>query len=159
MSFLDSALGTVLNKGGAGTSLGREATVAALVPIMERHIHVNHAYEQAIAALDGRPLADQLRAEQRIARMDVGKLGESILSAGGTPYSGVQIEPGSEVLPAEPHKMLEALRDREKDLLDATDDALGQDHMIRTLAILGNVQAHSRARLALVERAASKPLA
>ncbi len=158
MSFLDSALDTVLNKGGAGFSMSRADTITAVNPVLEQHARLNHAYEQAAARLAGRPIAQQLHAHQRVARMDVGKLSETVLSAGGTPYTGTDVEPGSEPLP-EDDDVLRYLADRERNLLDAIEHELARGHMIRTTAILALIQTHSRERLTLVERAAQKPQA
>ncbi len=153
MSILD----TLLNKGGAGVSLSREETVHSLNPLLERHIRLNHAYRHAAAALAGTALAQPLHDALRVARMDVGKLSETILSAGGTPYTGTTLDPDDKDFP-QGQQALERLADDERALLDAAEKEIGRDHHIRTLAILGNVQTHSRERLSLVERAAQKPL-
>lgn len=157
MSILNTALDTFLNKGGAGVSLSREDTVERINPLLRQHILLNHAYRQVIAALAGSQLADTLLETQRTARMDVGKLSETVLSAGGRPYLGTDVEPGSAALP-EGDGMLRALLDQEQALLDATETEIALDHQIRTQAILGNVQTHSRERLKIVERATKTAL-
>ena len=154
MSILD----TVLNKGGAGVSLSRQETIEALDPLLRQHHRLNSLYRQALVQLPvGSEMALKLDEALRVARMDVGKLAECVLSAGGIPYSGTDLDPTAAPLPGG-NALFRHLADAERDLRDETDKQLARDHQIRTQAILGNVAAHSRERLALAERAAQKPL-
>lgn len=146
-------LDLILQKGGAGISMSRVDTAERLNPILEAHLRLNHAYEYALAHAGDAALAGTLGDLQRTARMDAGKIAETIFSLGGLPFSGTSIEPGS--LPVDGHgeAMFTHLVDREKDFgkLVAGEDKL--DHQIRTKAILGVLKANSEKRIDEVQKA------
>ena len=141
----------LLNKGGAGVSRPRHEIIDRLNPIIEAHVRLNHAYEYAMQRLTDRDTVGQLEAFQKIARADVGKLNETVFSAGGVAYNGTDVEPGSVALDSgeDDEDLLSALQDREQALQDqvAAEFDLKPEHYIRTQAILSVVRANSQARL------------
>jgi hypothetical protein len=141
----------IFQKGGIGVSISRAETVARLNPLIKQHMMLNHAYNNAIARLDDRAIADELAAQQRTARMDVGKLMETVFSAGGQAYNGVDLEPDTFYLGDHDDDMLFALRDQEEAFLQMVSDALTPDHQIRSKAILGVVENNSRQRFSILK--------
>ena len=141
----------ILNKGGAGISMPRHETIDRVNPIIEAHVRLNHAYEDAMRRLGNPDVVGQLEAFQKIARADVGKLNETVFSAGGVAYNGTDVEPGSVTLDGgeDDEDLLAALQDREGAFLDrlAEEFDLKPEHHIRTQAILSVVRANSRSRL------------
>lgn len=136
-----------LNKGWAGTTMSRQETVERTNPLIRRHYELNHAYDFAINRVSDREAATKLEALQKTARADVGKLSETVLSAGGVSYNGVDMEPGSVSLSDEEGDMIHQLKDRENEFLELVSDELKENHQIRTRAILAVVQANSQARV------------
>jgi hypothetical protein len=150
---MPSPFDIVFQKGGFFKSLSREETVARLNPLSEQLTRLTHAYETAAQRLaaTGDPklteLARRIKADQRFARMDIGKVNETTFSNGGTAYNGTGIEPGQIPLPSDPGHMAEELERREGAHRDDLKESLKLDHQIRTQAILGNLLAHSEQRL------------
>jgi hypothetical protein len=141
----------IFQKGGIGVSMSREETIERLNPLIKQHMKLNHAYNDVIARLSDRAIADELAAQQRTARMDVGKLMETVLSAGGLAYNGVDLEPDSVHLGDDDDTMLFALRDLEETFLKTVSDASTPDHQIRSKAILGVVENNSRQRFSVLK--------
>lgn len=144
----------ILNKGWAGKTLSREETVQRLNPLIRRHHELNRSYEYAIGHLDDRDAAQQLDQLQKTARADVGKLSETVLSAGGASYNGVDLEPEDFDLGADDKAIKRKLRRLEDDFRSALAAELDEEHQIRTRAILGAVLKNSQNRLEFVERLA-----
>lgn len=150
---MPSPFDIVFQKGGFFKSLSREETVARLNPLAEQLTRLNNGYETAAQRLaaSGDPeltdLARRIKADQRFARMDVGKLNETIFSNGGTAYNGTNLEPGEIPLPADLNHLAEELEHREQNHRDDIRESLKLDHQIRTQAILTNLLAHSEERL------------
>ncbi len=136
-----------LNKGWAGRTLSRQETVERLNPLIRRHYELNHAYEHAIRTLDDRNAAGQLNVLQKIARADIGKLSETVLSAGGVSYNGTDLEPGDFDLGADASVVLNELKRLESEFAERLEAELEEEHQIRTRAILRAVLGNSRARL------------
>ncbi len=135
-----------LNKGGAGVSLSRQETVNRLNPIIRSHYELNQAYSAFNDQIEDRDIADRLAGFLRTARIDIGKLAETVFSAGGVAYNGVDMRNTSlDVLPGK-DTMLDDLLRREKQFQDALDAESEVQHQIRTQAILKNIQANSQAR-------------
>ncbi len=142
----------IFNKGGIGVSMSRQETVERLNPLIAHHMAVNHAYQYAVTHLEARDVADELARLQKIARVDVGKLMESVFSAGGTAYNGVDLEPEDFALGDGDDAQLYDLLDREQAFLRALDDESSQPHQIRTTAILNVVRANSRQRIEVLKQ-------
>ena len=141
-------LNPILNKGGWGVSTTNADTVEALNPLLAAHVRLIFAYDALLAALGpGSPDADALAARMPTLRADSGKISEVILSLGGTPRSGTDVEPGSVAVDGDAAAMLTALADREaayRDALDAVIDTGRQQ--IRTASVLGAVRQNVVAR-------------
>ncbi len=137
----------IFNRGGFGPSMSRSETIEHINPIVEQHVRLNRSYNQVIDALSDNEVADRLRALQKTARADVGKLSETVLSAGGTAYNGTDLRGVTFDLGETDTDMLFALRDREQALHDAVTDDLDANHQMRTRAILEVVQGNSAERL------------
>ena len=146
----------ILKLGGAGISLSRKETAERLNPIIRKHYALNHTYENAIASLQDRATADKLNEYQRNARMDIGKLADSIHSAGGVAYNGTDLEAADFSLSGGPDEIVRRLLDLEQDLQQTVVDEMKLKHQIRTLAILGNVKANSQNRLDFLNELAKK---
>ena len=143
------ALRPLLNKGGAGRYISREASVERLLPVAERHLDLLALYDRALTGLTG-PAREKLDAMMPYLRTEVSKVSETILSLGGTPPSGVSREP----LPAadgDERDLLRALLDGEaafgRDLRDEIDAV---HHQERTRAILGHNADASDSRIELL---------
>ncbi|MEX0822443.1 MAG: hypothetical protein WD021_09885 [Rhodothermales bacterium] len=143
-----------LNKGWAGKTLSRQETVERINPLLRTHYELNRAYEYAIRNLSDAETADRLEVLQKTARGDVGKLSETVLSAGGVAYNGTDLEPGDVDLGSNDASILGELERLESALAAALDEELEEEHQIRTRAILGVVRNNSRERLDYVRRAA-----
>lgn len=137
----------LFNRGGIGPSMSRAETVERLNPLIEQHMRLNKSYNTAIEGLSDDDIVEQLSAFQKTARADVGKLAETVLSAGGTAYNGVDLRGVTFDLGGDDTDMLFALRDREQALHDDVTDELDNNHQMRTRAILEVVQNNSAERL------------
>ncbi|PSQ93117.1 MAG: hypothetical protein BRD52_02580 [Bacteroidetes bacterium SW_4_67_19] len=151
MSFLDK----IFRKGRMGRTISRSETAERLNPILEQHVWLNHYYRHAVERLDNRRLAEHLAEETRTARNDVGKLNETILSAGHTPFSGTDIEPDEIDMSSGggDYGLLYDLIDAEEDLQDAIEAEGDVEHQMRTRAILEVVQTNSKRRLSALKDA------
>lgn len=136
-----------LNKGWAGKTITRQETVERINPIIRRHSELNHAYNYAVNHVSARETASELEALQKTARADVGKLSETVLSAGAASYNGVELEAEDFSLTADEGEMIGQLKKQEEQFQQLVSDELKQNHQIRTRAILSIVQANSRTRL------------
>lgn len=136
-----------LNKGGAGISISRQETIARLEPISRTLNQVNLYYQAAIDRLGHEEFAEQLDRFMRKSHQDVGKLSETVLSAGGVPYSATDLEPENFVLEGSDGEMMAALSEKEDTLQAMVRDESKVRHQIRTQAILLNVQTNSQERL------------
>jgi hypothetical protein len=137
----------LFNRGGIGPSMTRAKTVERVNPLIEQHMRLNKGYNTVIEARSDDEMTEQLRAFQKTARADVGKLAETVLSAGGTAYNGVELRNVTLDLGDNETDRLFALRDREQALHDAVTDELDENHQMRTRAILEVVQKNSAGRL------------
>ncbi|MDX1546681.1 MAG: hypothetical protein R3247_06820 [Rhodothermales bacterium] len=143
----------IFQKGGIGVSMSRQETIERLNPLIERHMALNHRYHNALGHLGRADVAEPLRALLKIARVDVGKLAETVLSAGGVPYNGVAMEPSDYPAEGDDDAVLAALLDEETAWQDTLLDALQADHQIRTAAVLSLLRDNSRDRLDLLKQA------
>lgn len=143
MSFLD----TIFRKGRMGRTISRAETIERLNPIVEKQVWLNHYYDHVVEHLEHRRLAEHLGEEQRTARNDVAKINETILSAGGQPFSGTAIEPDEIEMAGNDVGLLYQLLDAERDLHDAIAAESEVEHQMRTRAILGVVKTNSERRL------------
>ena len=148
-------LNKILNKGGAGKSLTRAESVDYLNPLVGTHNELIFAYESVIRSLDDRGTADLLEEQQPRIRTDVQKLDEMVLSHGGTPPNGTDLEVEDFDLGEDDADQFEELLRREESYNAAVRSEYEREepkpHGIRTLATLENVLRNSDARLDLLE--------
>ena len=143
----------LLGKGWMGRTISREETVEHLNPLVEAHIKLNHAY-RAVSRVAEDPRVEQaLESLLKTARADVGKLSETIFSAGGTAYNGTDLEPedfdlGPDLDTALP-KLIEQEEAFQDDVKTERNDV---EHQMRTRAILELVRDNSQERLSVIKR-------
>ncbi len=142
----------LLNKGWAGRTLSRSETVDRINPVIRSLTTLMHRYDAAQNALDGEAAAS-FEDARKLLRGDLGKLSETVLSAGGAAYTGVDLEP---MEPAEGNAspVLEALVDRENEFRIVLDVERKAEHQIRTRAVLETVSRNSSDRLKLLRELA-----
>ena len=143
----------ILNKGGAGISISRKETAERLNPISRELSRLNLYYLHAVRTLSHEDVAKDLERHLRRSHMDVGKLAETILSVGGTPYNATDLEPQNFVLEGSDAEMLDALYQKETEFQQLVQEEDKIRHQIRTQAILLNVQTDSQERLNFVKSA------
>jgi len=137
----------LLNRGWAGKTLSRSETVDRLNPLIRRHIELNHHYGAAIRHCDDERVTDVLERLQKTARADVGKLSETVLSCGGTPYNGTDLEAEDFTLKGSVLNLFDELHDLETDFNEALADELDLEHQMRTRGVLEAVKSNSQDRL------------
>jgi len=137
----------LLNRGWAGKTLSRSETVDRLNPLIRKHIELNHHYGAAIRHCDDERVADVLERLQKTARADVGKLSETVLSCGGTPYNGTDLEAEDFTLTGSVLDLFDELHDLETDFNEALADELDLEHQMRTRGVLEAVKSNSQDRL------------
>lgn len=142
----------LLNKGWAGRTLSRPETADRLNPVIRELTTLMHGYDAAQATLEG-DAAASLEAARKLLRGDLGKLSETVLSAGQPAYSGVDQEPSAPAT-GDPATVLEALVDREEGFRAVLDGEKKVEHQIRTRAVLENAARNSSDRIALLRELA-----
>lgn len=138
---------SVMNRGGAGRSMTREESVEAILPLVDRHHALLHAYDAAIRSLGDRDVAARLNSGMNRARTELAKLKETVFSLAGTPPNGTDLDPNVRLGDTDA-EIIHALNDAERDYRNALQDTLGlAHHQLRTTAILENNVIGSNARL------------
>ncbi len=137
----------LLNRGWAGKTLSRSETVDRLNPLIRQHIELNHHYGAAIRHCDDERVVDVLERLQKTARADVGKLSETILSSGGTPYNGTDLSPKDFTLEGSLSDLFEELHDLETAFNDGLAEEIDLEHQMRTRGVLEAVKSNSQDRL------------
>lgn len=146
-------LNPVLNKGGWGLTLSRADSVETLQPILRAHYQQLSAYEFARQQA-GNGFPDRVEGALRVLRTDIGKIAETILSFGGTPYNGTDIEPGATGdTSATPAQRIDRLEEAERDLHGQLEDAMNRPQQIRTLSTLKLLRNHCDERLTILRDA------
>lgn len=147
----------LLGRGWAGRTLSRSETVEHLNPLIRQHLELNTYYQAAIQDYEDERVIDVLERLQKTARADVGKLSETVLSSGGTPPNGTDLDPEDFPLKGGPVDMLQQLNDLETDFRETIAEELDLEHQMRTRGILEAVKSNSTDRLdalsALLRRA------
>ena len=137
----------LLNRGWAGQTLSRSETVEHLNPLIQQHIELNHHYGAAIRHCDDERVIGVLEQLQKTARVDVGKLSETVLSCGGTPYNGTDLDPDDFALRGGVGDLVEELHALETDFNEVLAGELDLEHQMRTRGVLEAVRSNSRDRL------------
>lgn len=147
----------LLGHGWAGKTLSRAETVEHLNPLVRQHIELNHHYRAAIRSAGDERVVDVLERLQKTARADVGKLSETVLSSGGTPYNGTDLESEDFDLKGGTVEMLRSLNHVETEFHETIEEELDLEHQMRTRGVLSAVRSNSADRLdaleALIRRA------
>ena len=137
----------LLNRGWAGQTLSRSETVERLRPLVQQHIELNHHYNAAARHCDDARVVDVLERLLNTARTDVGKLSETVLSCGGTPPNGTELEPEDFALRGTLLDLFETLHALETEFNDALAQELDLEHQMRTRGVLEAVKSNSQDRL------------
>ena len=142
----------ILKKGWAGRTLSRKETIERLNPLIQRHMALNRAYDHAIRTCpDAAPTLD---VHQKKARVDVGKLIETVFSCGGLAYNGVGMAP--EAYASSEAEQLLTLKERETALQETLLEECDLEHQMRTEAVLRRCIKNSEDRLNFVRQCAPK---
>jgi type I site-specific restriction endonuclease len=141
----------LLGRGWAGKTISRADTVEHLNPLLLQFLKLNHNYEYVIRSHSDRAVVDALKRVQKTARADVGKLNETILSCGGSPENGTDLEPENFNLGNDELEMLYQLQDLETEFNEALTRQRNEvEHQMRTRGILEALKSNSTERLELL---------
>jgi hypothetical protein len=144
-----------LNKGGAGYSISRAETAERLKPHVARGLELLRSYSAALPAMRDREAADRLGALLPYFRTELGKLYESIFSAGGTVPTGTEIDFSRRDVGE--GSALQMLTEREQRFGSAVKEEVDSvHHQERTRAILKSVAAGSNGRMDALRELASR---
>ncbi len=145
----------ILNKGGAGYSISRAETIERLTPHVASGLELLRSYSAAVPALRDQEASERIEALLPYFRTELGKLYETIFSAGGTVPTGTEIDfdaPAS--TEANPVRVL---LDRERQFQRGLSEEIDSvHHQERTRAILKSVAAGSKGRLDLLRELAGR---
>ena len=143
----------LLGKGWMGRTISREETVEHLNPLVEAHIKLNHAYRAVSRVAEDPRVEEALESLLKTARADVGKLSETIFSAGGSAYNGTDLEPEDFDLGPDLDTSLPKLIEQEETFQgDVKTERNDVEHQMRTRAILELVRDNSQERLSVIKR-------
>ncbi len=141
----------ILNRGWAGKTITRSKTVERLNPLILQFLKLNHSYQCVIRSHSDSALTEALQRVQKTARADVGKLSETVLSCGGTPENGTDLEASDFDLGNDELDMLYQLEDLETGFNQTLEHELDDvEHQMRTRGILEAVKSNSSERLELL---------
>ncbi|MES3629143.1 MAG: hypothetical protein PPP56_03140 [Longimonas sp.] len=144
---------TLFGRGWIGRTISREETVEHINPLVRAHIELNHAYRAVVRVADDRRVVDALNALLKTARADVGKLSETVFSAGGAAYNGTDLKPEDFDLGPDLDTALPNLIEEEEAFQEAVRTERNDvEHQMRTRAILELVRDNSQERLDVLKR-------
>jgi hypothetical protein len=146
-------LKALLNKGGAGKSISRVETAERLSALMRSYNEIMYSYDAAIG-FASESTAEGLEKLARVVRDDIGKVSELILSAGGIPPSGTEIEPENVSVGNSEEECLETLNRLERAFGDSLKAESAVRHHLRVVAGLDNTSARTSERLAGLQQLA-----
>lgn len=147
----------ILNKGGAGKSISRDETAERLSGLIRRYNDIMYTYDAA-SAVASETVAEGLNQLSRVVRDDIGKLSELVLSAGGVPPTGTDIEPGDVSAGDSESDALKTLIRIEREFAEALRAESAAKHQLRVVAGLDNTSARTKERLAGLEKLGSSTL-
>jgi|APHM01.1.fsa_nt_gi hypothetical protein len=141
----------ILNRGWAGKTITRAETVERLNPLIRQFLKLNQNYQSVIRSHSDSAVSEALKRVQKTARADVGKLSETVLSCGGTPENGTNLDAEDVTLADDEFDMLHQLDDLETAFNETIERQLDEvEHQMRTRGILEAVKSNSSERLELV---------
>ena len=150
------ALRPLLNKGGAGRYISREASVERLQPVVENHLRLLYAYDGVLARMADGPTKERLTALMPYLRTELNKLYETVFSLAGSAPTGVGMEPGSVSLGDRETDRLFALVEEERAFGTAMrEEGDAVHHQERTRAILNHNADASDSRLGVLREVTS----
>lgn len=132
-----------LQKGWAGRTIDRAATIDRMNPIIRTLNELMQLYIAASEAESKQAIEDSLRT----LRMDIGKMCEVVFSCGGVAYSGTDLETGQFRLGS---GQSEAIAAKEQALRSALEAEARIEHQMRTRAILHNIDINQKTRMEAV---------
>jgi len=138
----------ILNKGWAGTTLGRAETADRLNALLRPLMELMFAYDAAADPVEGETVNAEMQHALSALRADIGKISETVFSCGAVAYSGTDLEPSD----FRRTGSWDSVREREQEIGRILDEEQEVEHQIRTRAVLNAVAANSKARLALIKR-------
>lgn len=136
----------LLKQGWAGRTITRAETIDHLNPIIRTMTVAMHHWGVAAASLDGEA-ARNVSAALKTLRMDIGKMCETVFSAGGVAYNGTDLDPESFEAGSDVWK---TLSEQEKAIADALSPQQKIEHHMRTRAILAAVAGNHEERVKLI---------
>lgn len=140
----------LLKKGWMGRTISRSETVDRINLLIRRHMALNHAYQGVADSARDADVVRALAMQQKALRLDVDKLMETVFSAGGVAYNGVDMEPGDYVPEGGTAAALRTLKDQEAAFLQAVQRESEIEHHMRTRAVLERLLNSSQARTSLL---------
>jgi len=141
----------ILGRGWAGKTISRAETVDRINPLILQLLKLNHNYQYVIRSHSDSAVCEALKRVQKAARADVGKLTETVLSCGGSPENGTDLESEDFNLGTDELEMLSQLEDLETEFNEAvTHERQNVEHQMRTRGFLEAVKSNSTERLDLL---------
>lgn len=140
----------LLKKGWMGRTISRSETVERINLLIRRHMALNHAYQGVADTAGDADVASAIAAQQKASRLDVDKLMETVFSAGGVAYNGVDMEPGDYVPEGDTATALRTLKDHEAAFMQAVQRESEIEHHMRTRAVLERLLKSSQTRISLL---------
>ncbi|MEM1042513.1 MAG: hypothetical protein AAGI91_07770 [Bacteroidota bacterium] len=145
-----NVLKPILNRGGAGYSMTRAESAAALNPLVDQHGQLILAYSAALRHLADRDLAATLNEGMNRLRTELFKLKETVLSFAGVPPNGVRLNADVHLGDTDA-EIVHRLDDLERAYRDALREALDlPHHQLRTTAVLENHLKSSEVRVGVL---------
>lgn len=138
----------LLNKGWAGRTISRAETIDRVNPVLRELTVLMHTYDAAARHL-GAEAPASMAPSQRTLRGDLGHLAETVYSAGGAAYTGVNLEPDEFHVVGTTIDVSRALIEAEERFAKRLLEEKAVEHQMRTRAVIANVATHSAERLKL----------
>ncbi len=129
----------ILNKGGAGRYISREASIERLTPIVDEHLRLFATYEAALDGMEATHDKAAIEALLPFYRTEMAKIYETMFSLGGSASTGAHGAPEVDPVGSTTAERVKAIIKAEnefQDKLSAEVDAV--HHQERTRAILGH---------------------
>lgn len=140
----------LLNRGGAGKSMTRHETAAAMSNLVSPLIAIMRTYQHLSDFIEDEGLSARMDAMQNRTRTDISKLSEIILSTGGvTPREADAVASGDD-----PDEIIRQLDTAERALRESIEESLKLKHHYRTIAVLETLVKNTEERIVFVRELA-----
>jgi len=140
----------ILNRGGAGKSITRHETAAAMSDLVVPLIGIMRTYEHLATLIHDEEAGTRIEVTQNRTRNDIAKLSEIILSTGGVTPRGADPVDSSE----NPDMTIRRLNEAEREFRQALENSLKLKHHYRTIAVLETLLKNTEERITLVREIA-----